>query len=85
MAMKKRLSKKQMFFNKIDLTKDDEVYAGIDVHKKSYSITICISDAPAIDFVMPAGNKKLIDLLDKLRTALKMSVYEAGHRQTVYR
>jgi hypothetical protein len=25
--MRKRLSKKQMFFNKINLTKDDDVYA----------------------------------------------------------
>ena len=40
MAMNKRLSKKQMFFNNINRTKDDEIYIGIDVHKKSYSIAI---------------------------------------------
>ena len=40
MDMKKRLSRKQMFFNKINLTKDDEVYVGIDVHKKSHSVEI---------------------------------------------
>ena len=76
--MNKRLSKKQMFFNKINLTKDDEIYIGIDVHKKSYSVAIWLNDTPAIDFVMPADNKKLIKLFDKLRIALKMIVYEAG-------
>ena len=35
MAVKKTLSRKQRFFNKINLTTDDEVYVGIDVHKKS--------------------------------------------------
>lgn len=78
MAMKKRLSKKQMFFNKINLTKGDEVYVGLDVHKESYSVAIWLNDAPAIDFVMPADNKKLLKLLDKIRIALKRVVYEAG-------
>ena len=78
MDMKKRLSRKQMFFNKINLTKDDEVYVGIDVHKKSHSVEIWLNDAPAIDFVMPAENEKLVKLLEKLRIALKMIVYEAG-------
>jgi transposase len=78
MAMKKRLSKKQMFFNKINLTKDDEVYVGLDVHKKSYSVAIWLNDALAIDFVMPAEEQKLLKLLDKIRIALKRVVYEAG-------
>jgi len=34
--MNTRLSKKQMFFNKVKLTKDDNLYIGIDVHKESY-------------------------------------------------
>jgi len=67
-----------MFFNKINLTKDDKVYVGIDVHKKSHSVAIWLNDAPAIDFVMPAENEKLVKLLEKLRIALKMIVYEAG-------
>jgi hypothetical protein len=33
MAMQKRLTKKDYFFNNINLTADDEVYVGIDVHK----------------------------------------------------
>ena len=67
-----------MFFDKINLTKDDEVYVGIDAHKKSHSVAIWLNDAPAIDFVMPAENEKLVKLLEKLRIALKMIVYEAG-------
>jgi len=76
--MKTRLSKKQKWFKKINLTKDDEVYVGIDVHKKSHSVAIWLNDTPAIDFVMPADNKKLVKLLEKLRIAIKMIVYEAG-------
>ena len=76
--MKTRLSKKQEWFQKINLTKDDEVYIGIDVHKKSHSVAIWLNDTPAIDFVMPAENKKLVKLLEKLRIAIKMIVYEAG-------
>ncbi len=76
--MRKRLSKKQMFFNKINLTKDDDVYVGIDAHKESYSVAIWLNDAPAIDFVMPADNTKLVKFLEKVRIGLKMVVYEAG-------
>ncbi|MHC4755787.1 MAG: IS110 family RNA-guided transposase [Planctomycetota bacterium] len=76
--MKTRLSKKQEWFKKITLTKDDEIYVGIDVHKRSHSVAIWLNDTPAIDFVMPADNKKLVELLEKLRIAIKMIVYEAG-------
>jgi len=76
--MKARLSKKQEWFKKINFTKDDEVYVGIDVHKKSHSVAIWLNDTPAVDFVMPADNKKLVKLLEKLRIAIKMIVYEAG-------
>ena len=34
MAVKKTLSKKQRFFNNINLTTDDEVYVGIDVQRQ---------------------------------------------------
>lgn len=76
--MQKRLSKKQKFFNKIKLTKDDRLYVGIDVHKKSYHLAFWLNDAPAIDFVMPADNQKVLKFLQKLRPAIKQIVYEAG-------
>ena len=76
--MKTIVSNKQNWFNKIKLTKDDEIYIGIDVHKKSYAVAVWLNDAPAIDFVMPADNQKVLTMLDKLRIALKQIVYEAG-------
>ena len=78
MAMNDRISKKQKWFNKINLTCDDELYIGIDVHRKSYHVALWLNDAPAIDFVMPADNTKVLTLLEKLRIAIRMIVYEAG-------
>lgn len=75
---KKTLSRKQLFFNKINLTEDDELYVGIDVHKKSYHIALWLNDAPAIDYVMSADAKKLIETLRKVQSAIKNIVYEAG-------
>jgi len=72
------VSKKQKWFNTIRLTKDDELYVGVDTHKASYHVALWLNDAPAIDFVMPPDNAKLIDSLDKLRIALRLVVYEAG-------
>src|SRR4030042_6255631 len=76
--MKTNLSKKQLWLNKINLTKDDELYVGIDVHKKSYHVAFWLNHAPAIDFVMPPDDEKLIDTLNKLHSAVRMVVYEAG-------
>lgn len=75
--MNTRLSKKQMFFKKVKLTKDDDLYIGIDVHKESYGVALWLNDAPA-NFIMPADNEKLLKLLEKVRVALKRIVYEAG-------
>lgn len=72
------VSKKQKWFNTIRLTQDDDLYVGIDAHKKSLHIALWLNCAPAIDFVSPPDNKKLIETLNKLRPALRMVVYEAG-------
>ena len=56
MTMKKRLSNKQRFFNKINLTTDDEVFVGIDVHKIKYHIAIRLNGDLALTFVTPADN-----------------------------
>lgn len=76
--MKTTLSKRQRFFNQINLTKDDELYIGIDVHKSTYHIALYLNDAHAIDFVTPADNTKLCDTFKKLQPAIKNIVYEAG-------
>lgn len=76
--MTRIVSNKQNWFNKINLTKDDEVYVGIDVHKKSYAVAVWLNNAPAVDFVTPADNQTVLSMLNKLRIALKQVVYEAG-------
>ena len=78
MAMKKTLSKKQQFFNKVNLTSDDRLYIGVDVHKYSYAVALWLNDAPAIDFKMPADNSKLLRLIEKVTPAIRAVVYEAG-------
>jgi transposase len=72
------VSNKQKWFNTIRLTQDDDLYVGIDTHKESFHIALWLNDAPAIDFVTPPDNIKLINALNKLRPALRMVVYEAG-------
>ena len=76
--MERMLSKKQAWLKQVRLTKDDDLYVGIDAHKKSLHVALWLNDAPAIDFVMPPDSAKLIDTLNKLRLALRMVVYEAG-------
>lgn len=76
--MKTRLSNKQKWLKQINLTRDDELYIGIDAHKKSYHLALWLNHAPAIDFVTPPNTEKLIDTIQKLRPAIRLIVYEAG-------
>jgi transposase len=76
--MKATLSKKQRFFNQINLTKDDELYVGIDVHKANYHVALYLNGDHAIDFITPADNIKICTTLKKLQPAIKNIVYEAG-------
>lgn len=58
-----RLANVERFFRNVNLTSDDEVFVGVDVHKKSYHVALFLNDMPAIDFRMGAEpeqlNKKL--------------------------
>lgn len=76
--MERMLSKKQAWLKQVRLTKDDDLYIGIDAHKKSLHVALWLNDAPAIDFVSTPDTTKLLDTLNKLRPALRMVVYEAG-------
>ena len=76
--MKATLSKKQQFFNKINLTTDDELYIGIDVHKLTYHVALYLNGGHAIDFITPADNDKVCQTLKKLKSSIKNIVYEAG-------
>ncbi len=78
MGAKKTLSGKQRFFNKINLTTGDEVYVGIDVHKKNCHIAIRLNGALALTFVAPSDNMAISRMMCKLNPAVKKIVYEAG-------
>jgi len=78
MAMQKRLTKKDRFFNNINLTVDDEVYVGIDVHKVKCHIAIWLNEAIALTFVTPSDNVAIARMLHNLKPGLKKIVYEAG-------
>ena len=54
-----KLTKIETFFKDLKLSADDELFVGVDVHKKSYHIALFLNDAPAIDFVMPAKKEQL--------------------------
>ena len=53
-----KLTKIEKFFNNVNLTADDQLFVGIDVHKRSYHVALYLNDAPAMDFVMPAKNEQ---------------------------
>jgi hypothetical protein len=50
-----RLERAQNWFNKINPTRDDQIYVGIDVHKKAGHIALWLNDTPATDLVRPTG------------------------------
>ena len=54
-----RLAKVESFYKNVKLTSDDEVYVGVDVHKKSYHVALFLNDTPSIDFSMIADPKTI--------------------------
>ena len=64
------LTKISEFYKNVKLTTDDELYVGIDVHKKSYHVAFYLNDVPAIDFVMQSDKEKLSQKLEPLAPAL---------------
>ena len=56
-----RLAKVESFFKNVNLTSDDEVCVGVDVHKKSYHVALFFNDMPAIDVRMIAETKSLTE------------------------
>ncbi len=76
-----KLAKVDSFFKNVKLTKDDEVYVGVDVHKKSYHVALYLNDAPAVDFRMQSESKQLNNKLQPVAESIKKIVYETGVRQ----
>ena len=73
-----RLAKVGTFFKNVNLTSDDEVFVGVDVHKKSYHVALFLNDTPAIDFRMCAEPKQLNQKLQPISCSIKDIVYESG-------
>lgn len=73
-----KLAKVDSFFKNVKLTRDDEVFVGVDVHKKSYHVAFYLNDAPAIDFRMISDSKQLKDKLQPMAESIKKIVYESG-------
>lgn len=73
-----KLTKIEKFFNTVNLSADDQLFVGVDVHKKSYHVAFYLNDAPSIDFVMPAKKEQLSQKLTSTAPALREVVYETG-------
>ena len=80
-----KLAKVDRFFKNVNLTSDDEVFVGVDVHKKSYHVALCLNDMPAIDFRMSAEPKQLNKKLQPIAYSVKDIVYETGPTVLVQR
>ena len=72
------LTKIDRFFKETNFSADDDLFVGVDVHKKSYHVAFYLNDAPSLDFVMPANNKQLSQTLKPAQSALRQVAYEAG-------
>jgi len=74
----KSLTPKQKWFKKISLTKNDKIFVGLDVHKKSISVAICLNGRVELTFNTSACPRRLAAQLLPLKKALRQVVYEAG-------
>jgi transposase len=78
MTMGKRESKKVSWFKENNLTVQDEIYVGIDVHKDRYHVAIWHNGRIGCVYSTSSDNNKLLQDLLRIRNSLKNVVYEAG-------
>ena len=76
--MRKRVSKKVSWFKENNLTVQDEIYVGIDVHKDQYRMAIWHNGRIGCVYSTSSDNNKLLQDLRRIRNSLKNVVYEAG-------
>jgi len=57
----------------------ENIYVGIDVHKKHYLVSIRTFDLELFTGSIPSDPEKLIDLIDKYNNGKVKAVYEAGY------
>jgi len=76
--MKKRLTKKASWFKENNFTAEDEIYVGVDVHKRNYHVAIWHNGRIGCAYSMTSDNNKLLRDIQQVRSSLKNIVYEAG-------
>lgn len=59
-------------------TTDDQVFVGLDVHKRSIHVAIRINGILVATFVIPASLWAVISILEGIRDGIRRIVYEAG-------
>ena len=73
-----KLTKIERFFKETPFTADDPLFAGVDVHKKSYHVALYFNDAPLIDFMMPVNKEQFSKKLKTTAPALRQVACETG-------
>ncbi len=76
--MGRRLSKKESWFKQNAFTKEDEIYVGVDVHRRHYHVAIWHNGRIGCVYSMSPNNNRLLRDVQKMGSSLKNIVYEAG-------
>ena len=69
---------KSINLSALGVTAADNVYVGLDVHKRSIHVGVLVNEDPVRTFVIPPDHSKAIDFLRPLESGLIKVVYEAG-------
>ena len=69
--MSKRVSKKESWFKENSFTEEDEIYVGVDVHKRNYHVAIWLNGRIGCAYSMTSDNNKLLRDIQKVRSSLK--------------
>src|SRR3972149_3797138 len=64
----------------IVLRKGDEVYVGVDAHKKDDHVAVLRNGQEVATWVMPHRSETLVKALEPMKKHLKCRAYEAGPR-----
>lgn len=78
MAKKVRKQTPKSKLESLQADAEDEIVIGVDVHKRSYHVGIRKNGLEATHWVMPRDDDAFVELLEPVRPALRMVVYEAG-------
>jgi transposase len=81
MAKRRRSKVAETVASRIDhlkLGNANKVWIGVDVHKKSYSVAVCVDGMIVLTWHMPRDHQKFIEMLKPIQEWIVKIVYEAG-------